>query len=129
MKKIITILTLCLISIMTFAESATFTVQNLSERTLTVKIMKLDGGLYTTIYVPAKSTRSTNIYAQGYYYTKTKAEKQWSETLYSKDEAFFVQNNSQGYSVLTVTYWVEESKYPQSSGQRISKSEFESDNK
>ena len=117
-----------LFSIVAFAESATFTVQNLSERTLTIKIMKSTGGLYSTIYVPAKSTRTASIYAQGYYYTKTKAEKQWSETIYSKDEAFYVQNNSQGYSVLPVTYWVEESKYPQSSGQRISRSDFDNDN-
>ena len=129
MKRVITSLVLCALCLTAFAQSATFTVHNMSERSLTVKIMKYDGGLYNTIYVPAKSSRTTNIFTQGYYYTKTKAEKQWSETLYSKDDAFFVQNNSQGYSVLTVTYWVEESKYPQSSGQRISKLEFENDNK
>lgn len=112
-----------------FAESAHITFTNNSERTVTVKVMKLTGGLYSTVYVSPKSSRTISITQQGYYYTKTKAEKAMSETIYSKDDPFFVQNNSQGYSVLEITYWIQESKYPQSSGTRISRSEFENDNK
>lgn len=129
MKKSLLTLLVLLFCIGVYADDPTFTVENMSERTLTVKIMKMNSGLYKTIYIPAKSTRSVTIQDQGYYYTKTKAEKYQSETIYSKDDAFYVQNNYMGYSVLTVTYWVEESNYPQSSGQRISKSEFENDNK
>jgi len=112
-----------------FAESAQITFANHSERSITVKVMKYSGGLYSTVYVGPKSSRTIYIGQQGYYYTKTKAEKTLCETIYSKDDAFFVQNNSQGYSVLEITYWIQESKYPQSSGTRISKSEFDNDNK
>ncbi len=111
------------------AESAKLTIINRSDRTLTVKVMKQSDGLYTTLYVGAKQSRTCYFSQQGYYYTKTKAEKSFSETMYSKDDAFFVQNNSQGYSVLEITYWIEESQYPQSSGTRISKSQFENDEK
>lgn len=118
-------------SLVTFAgESAQLTITNHSNRTLTVKVMKQTGGLYTTLYVGAQQSRTCHIAQQGYYYTKTKAEKTLSETIYSQDDAFFVQNNSQGYSVLSITYWIEESQYPpQSSGTRISKSQFENDEK
>ncbi len=117
-------------SLVTFAsESAQLTITNRSNRTLTVKVMKQTGGLYTTLHVGAQQSRTCYIAQQGYYYTKTKAEKSFSETLYSQDNAFFVQNNSHGYSVLSITYWIEESQYPQSSGARISKSQFESDEK
>lgn len=112
-----------------YAESAHITFTNHSERTVMVKIMQLTGGLYSTVYVSPESSHTINIFQQGYYYTKTKAEKTMCETIYSKGESFFVQNNSQGYSVLEITYWIQESKYPQSSGTRISRSEFENDNK
>lgn len=112
-----------------FAESAHITFTNNFERSITVKLMKLKGGVYSTVYVSPKSSRTISITQQGYYYTKTKAEKAMSETIYSKDDSFFVQNNSQGYSVLEITYWIQESKYPQASGTRISRSEFENDNK
>lgn len=109
--------------------SAQLTINNHSNRTLTVKVMKQTGGLYTTLYVRAQQSRTCYIDQQGYYYTKTKAEKSFGETIYSQDDAFFVQNNSQGYSVLSITYWIEESQYPQSSGTHISKSQFENDEK
>lgn len=116
-------------SICAFAESAQITFANHSERSITIKVMKYSGGLYSTVYVGPKSSRTIYIGQQGYYYTKIKAEKALCETIYSKDDAFFVQNNSQGYSVLEITYWIQESKYPQSSGTRISKSEFDNDSK
>ncbi len=127
--KPIIILFLLLGTTLCFAESAKITFDNHSERSITIKVMKYSGGLYSTVYVGPKSSRTIHISQQGYYYTKTKAEKALCETIYSKDDAFFVQNNSQGYSVLEITYWIQESKSPQSSGTRISKSEFDNDNK
>lgn len=128
-KRVFIVFILLIGSLHVFAESAQITFANHSERSITIKVMKYSGGLYSTVYVGPKSSRTIYIGQQGYYYTKTKAEKALCETIYSKDDAFFVQNNSQRYSVLEITYWIQESKYPQSSGTRISKSEFDNDNK
>ena len=123
------VLALLILAIPAFAESARLTINNNSERDLTVKVMKNSGGLYTTLYIGPKQSRTCYIQQQGYYYTKVKAERNRFDTIYSKDDAFYVTNNSTGYSVLELTYWIEESQYPQSSGTRISKSQFESDDK
>ncbi len=123
------VLALLILAIPAFAESARLTINNKSERELTVKVMKNSGGLYTTLYIGPKQSCTCYIQQQGYYYTKVKAERNRFDTIYSKDDAFYVQNNSTGYSVLELTYWIQESQYPQSSGTRISKSQFESDDK
>ena len=123
------VLFLLILTIPVFAESARLTINNNSERDLTVKVMKNSGGLYTTLYIGPKQSRTCYIQQQGYYYTKVKAERSRFDTMYSKDDAFYVQNNSTGYSVLELTYWIQESQYPQSSGTRISKSQFESNEK
>lgn len=128
-KRMFIILILLISTTCVFAESAQITFANHSERNITIKVMKYSGGLYSTVYVGPKSSRTIYISQQGYYYTKTKAEKALCETIYSKDNAFFIQNNSQGYSVLEITYWIQESKYPQMSGKRISKSEFDNNSK
>lgn len=51
--------------------------------------MKYSGGLYSIVHVGPKTSRTIHISQQGYYYTKTKAEKALCETIYSKDDAFF----------------------------------------
>ncbi len=123
------VLFLLVLALPVFAESARLTINNKSERELTVKVMKNSGGLYTTLYIGPRESRTCYIQQQGYYYTKVKAERNRFDTMYSKDDAFYVTNNSTGYSVLELTYWIEESQYPQSSGTRISKSQFESNEK
>lgn len=123
------VLFLLVLAIPVFAESARLTINNNSERDLTIKVMKNSGGLYTTLYIGPKQSRTCYIQQQGYYYTKVKAERNHFDTIYSKGDVFYVTNNSTGYSVLELTYWIEESQYPQSSGTRISKSQFESNEK
>ena len=89
--------------------------------------MKYGGGLYRTLYIPAKETRTAYFSSTGLFYTKTKAEKSMSATLYKKDEECFeIVFDHRGYSQATMTYYV--SEYGGNVGESISKSEFEKDN-
>ena len=57
-------------------EKASLCIYNKSEYTLTVKIMRNNGGgLYSTISIPAKSSRTVYFSNSGSFYTKLKAEK------------------------------------------------------
>ena len=108
------------------AEQASLSVSNSSNYTLTVKIMKYNAGLYRTLYIPPRETRTVFFSQTGWFYTKTKAEKSMSATLYMKDEeAFQIVCNSQRYSQAESTYYV--SEYGGNAGESISKSEFEKD--
>lgn len=108
------------------AEQASLSVSNSSEYTLTVKIMNCSGGLYRTLYIPPKQTRTAYFSKTGWFYTKTKAEKSLS-TLYKKDEECFeIVNDSRGYSQASITYYI--SEHGGNAGHSISKSEFEKDN-
>ena len=108
------------------AEQASLSVSNSSDYTMTVKIMKCSGGLYQTLYIPTKQTRTAYFSKTGWFYTKTKAEKTLS-TLYKKDEdCFEIVNDSRGYSQASITYYI--SEHGGNAGQSISKSEFEKDN-
>ena len=110
------------------AEQASLSVTNSSNYTLTVKIMKYGGGLYRTLYIPAKETRTAYFSNTGWFYTKTKAEKSMSATLYKKDEECFeIVCDHRGYSQATMTYYV--SEYGSNAGESISRAEFENDSK
>jgi hypothetical protein len=114
-----------LMSIM--AQQASLKISNSSDYNLTVKIMKYSGGLYSTLYIPAKQSRTTYFSRTGWFYTKTKAVKSMSQTLYMKDDkAFEIVCDERGYSENSMTYYV--SEYGGSAGESISKSEFERDN-
>ena len=89
--------------------------------------MKYSGGLYQTLYIPPKQTRTAYFSKTGLFYTKTKAEKSLSATLYKKDEEYFeIVCDSRGYSEASMTYYV--SEYGGNAGESISKAEFEKDN-
>ena len=110
------------------ASQAKLTISNSSEYTLTIKIMKYAGGLHCTLYIPPRQSRTTYFSQSGLFYTKTKAEKNLSITLYKKDEhPFEIICNSQGYTEATMTYYV--SEHGGNAGYSISKSEFENDTK
>ncbi len=81
--------------------------------------------LYQTVYIGPQSSRCVSFYNSDSFYTKTKAEKDWSGTLYRMGGVFQIQNNSEGYSEATLTFYV--SSYGGASGQGISRSEFEKD--
>lgn len=109
------------------AERASLSISNSSNYTLTVKIMNHSGGLYQTLYIPPKETRTAFFSKTGWYYTKTKAEKSLSATLYKKDESSFeIVCDHRGYSQASITYYI--SEYGGNAGESISKSEFESNN-
>ena len=118
------LLPLCILK----AEQASLSVTNSSNYTLTVKIMKYGSGLYRTLYIPAKETRTAYFSNTGWFYTKTKAEKSMSATLYKKDEECFeIVCDHRGYSQATMTYYV--SDYGGNAGESISRAEFENDSK
>lgn len=105
--------------------TATLTIRNQSEYTLTVKIMRTgERGLYQTVYIGPKSSSCVSFSRSGSFYTKTKAEKDWSGTLYKRGGVFRIQNDETGYSEATLDFFV--SSYG-GSGQSISRAEFESD--
>ncbi|MGM9818113.1 MAG: hypothetical protein ACI30B_03920 [Paludibacteraceae bacterium] len=107
---------------------AKLTITNSSEYTLTIKIMKLSGGLHSTLYIPPRQTQTAYFSQGGLYYTKTKAEKDFALTLYKKDETpFQIICNSNGYTEATMTYYV--SSQGGNAGSSISKSDFEDNNK
>jgi len=102
---------------------ASLSISNRSEYTLTIKVMRNNGGgLYTTVTIPAKSSRTVYFSNSGSFYTKMKAENGW-ETLYKQDSPFSIQCDSNGYTEASMSYYI--SSYGGSAGKSISKSEFE----
>lgn len=102
---------------------ASLCISNRSEYTLTIKVMRNNGGgLYTTVTIPAKSSRTVYFSNSGSFYTKLKAENGW-ETLYKQDSPFSIQCDSYGYTEASMSYYV--SSYGGSAGKSISKSEFD----
>ena len=104
-------------------EKATLSISNRSDYTLTIKVMRSNGGgLYTTVTIPAKSSRTVYFSNSGSFYTKMKAEK-GLETLYKQDSPFSIQCDNYGYTEASISYYVSSSGG--SAGKSISKSEFE----
>ena len=105
-------------------ERASLTISNTSNYTLTVKVMKQMGGLHATLYIPPQQSRTTYFSSTGYFYTKTKAEKSGSFTLYKKDESCFkIVCDSRGYSEAVMSFYV--SEHGCNAGESISRAEFE----
>lgn len=128
MKQIFLLLTMLLITTISanaqYGQSnATLTINNKSEYTLTVKVMRTYGGLYSSVVISPKSSRTISFSRSGSFYCKTKAEK-WSETLYKRSGTFSVQCDDIGYTQTSLDFCVSSSGYG-SSGSSISKSEFE----
>ena len=105
-----------------YAQSAKVTIKNRSEYTITVKVMKDEGGLYSTVCLAPHNSSTVSFPKSGNFYTKTKAEKGW-ETLYKMGSSFNVYCESDGYTEGTLEFYV--SSTGGASGQSISKAEFE----
>lgn len=104
-------------------EKASLSISNRSDYTLTIKVMRSNGGgLYTTVTIPAKSSRTVYFSNSGSFYTKMKAEK-GLETLYKQDSPFSIQCDIYGYTEASISYYV--SSAGGSAGKSISRSEFE----
>lgn len=123
MKKKCTFLIILLIasSIPLFSQQASLTIINKSNRSLSVKTMKGIGKkatLYKTDPVSPKGTIVIYFSETGRYFTKTQAvllEKDtlYNDTLYSKDNPFeVISDPKRGYSNITMTFRVKESKKP-----------------
>lgn len=104
-------------------EKASLSISNRSDYALTIKIMRTNGGgLYSTISIPARSSRTVYFSTSGTFFTKLKAEK-GMETLYKQDSPFSIQCDSNGYTEASLSYYI--SSYGGSAGKSISRSEFE----
>jgi hypothetical protein len=118
--------------LMSFAVTAQarLTIENNSMRSMTVKIMQGYGGkgtLYETVTIGAYESETVNFSESGYYFTKTKAVLKGKDPVYRKGQPFSVTNDETGYSVMTLTFSIKESNFPQATGGKaISRSEFDS---
>jgi hypothetical protein len=109
---------------------ARLTIENNSQRQMTVKVMKKGGGpsLFEVIEINSLKNHTVYFNESGTYFTKTKATIKGKDPICKKSQNFKVVNDETGYSILTLTYTIKESKTPVSSGgQTISNIEFEKD--
>lgn len=108
---------------------ARLTIENNSMRSMTVKVMKGNGGkgiLHETVSISAYGSETVYFSESGYYFTKTKATLTGKDPIYRKGQSFQVTNDETGYSVFTLTFSIKESSIPQATGGKsISKQEFE----
>lgn len=104
-------------------------IHNNSIRDMTVKVMKTNssnGDLYEIVYISPNAMKTVFFNETGHYFTKTKASLAGKKPVCRKGENFKVYNGTDGYSILTLTYTVEESAIHLSSGgSSISESEFD----
>ncbi|MBU4537513.1 MAG: hypothetical protein L6264_06810 [Weeksellaceae bacterium] len=107
---------------------ARLTIENNSQRSMTVKVMRGTGKglLHKTINIGSYNSGIIHFSESGNYFTKTKAVRQGKNPVYQKGEPFRVTNDETGYSVMTLTFSITESSVPQvTGGKQISKSEFD----
>jgi hypothetical protein len=127
MKNIIAILLFSTFGKTSFAQ-AKLTVNNNSQRNMTVKVMRGTGkgSLYKTVTIAAYASAMVYFNQSGTYFTKTRATLSGKDPIYQKGSSFHVTNDETGYSVLTISFTIKESSVPQTEGgARISKSEFD----
>ena len=94
---------------------------------MTVKIMQGSGRgtHYETVEIGPNSQETVRFYSSGTYFTKSKAVLFNKQPIYKKGKSFRVTNDNTGYSVLTLTFTIRESAVAESTGQTISKVEFD----
>ena len=128
-KKLTAVLSFFLLVTFTLNAQARLTIENNSMRSMTVKVMKSNGGkgeLHETVTIESYSNETIYFSESGAYFTKTKAVLRGKDPVYRKGQPFEVTNNSTGYSVMTLTFSITESSIPQATGGKaISKQEFE----
>lgn len=125
--KMIWIVFLCLVSANLSAQ-AQLTIENKSQRQMTVKVMKgvSKGSLHQMVQILPYSNETIYFSESGQYFCKTKAVLRDKKPVYQKGQPFKVINDHTGYSVMTLTFSIKESNIPQiTGGKTISKSEFD----
>ncbi len=127
-RKLLFLISCNLLIASSILSQARLTIENDSKRQMTVKVMKADGWngeLYTTVYIEPGGFETIYFNETGNYFTKTKAVLSKKEPICRKGDPFRVYNGSDGYSVLTLTFMITESKIPQAAGGKaISLNEF-----
>ena len=144
LKKIRTAIAGCLLILSSVFVTQAYTqthpaelkIQNNSVRHMVIKVMKQisdDGRAvkYSTCEIKPNGSVMIPIYKTGFYYLKTKAVHKKRPIIYSKGKAFKAYVGHDGYSVLTVTYTINEvdidSITNPLSGKKIRETEFEKD--
>lgn len=126
--KLFLLFALLLFASLQLQAQARLTVENNSQRSMSVKVMKGSGKgtLHKTVTISSYSSETIYFSESGQYFTKTKAVLKGKEPVYQKGKLFQVTNDDSGYSVMTLTFSIKESTVPQiSGGKNISKSEFD----
>jgi hypothetical protein len=129
MKKIIYSI-IILFAFSNLNAQARLTIENNSQRQMKVKIMKKGSvsSLFEVIEISSYKSHTVYFHESGTYFTKTKATIKGKDPICKKSQMFNVVNDETGYSILTLTFTIKESKTPVSSGgQTISNIEFEKD--
>lgn len=127
--KAIAILIISLISINFNVSNAELHIENNSNREMTVKVMNLYGGKYSTFYIAPWSSATEYFSRTGNFYLKTKATLKDRDPVCEKGEPFEVYVGTDGVSILTITYSITESEnFNPLNGDSITLSEFENDN-
>jgi len=130
LKSILFILTL-LFSVSSFSQQASLTIVNNSQRSMSVKVMRGSSGkgeLHEKVTISANSSETVYFSQSGNYFTKTKASLDGRTPICRKGKPFKVTSDETGYSVLTLTFTIKESKVPQvMGGVQISQKEFDQD--
>lgn len=128
-----TILVSAIVMLISFTVNAQarLTIENNSQRSMTIKVMKGycgKGTLHETVTISSYGSKTIYFSESGYYFTKTKAVLNGKEPVYRKGQPFQVTNDATGYSVMTLTFSITESAVPQvTGGKLISKAEFDQD--
>ncbi len=126
--KSIFISTFFLIVSFAISAQARLTIENNSMRQMTVKVMKSSSGkskLHELVTITAYGSETVYFTETGYYFTKSKAVLNGKDPVYKKGKSFKVINGSEGYSVFRLVFTITESAVPTSTGQSISKNEFD----
>ncbi len=127
-NKIVAFLISLVISFHSLAQ-ARLTIVNNSMREMSVKVMQGTGRgtLHETVFISAYDQETVYFSRSGSYFTKSKATIARRDPVYKKGKSFRVTNDNSGYSVLTLTFTIKESAVIESTGQTISKTEFDQD--
>ena len=109
--------------------NATMTFKNQSKYHMTVKILKLKGGLYYTVDLPPRSSETVDFYSSATYKMKIRAMVS-GRASYHKGGNFSVTSTSERWSQGEITFKLVVTKTGGGSGlgPTISKKEFDSNN-
>ena len=126
--KIIFFSTFIFLFLFAATAQARLTTENNSMRQMTVKVMEGSTGqgtLHKSVIITAYGSETVYFTETGYYFTKSKAILNGKDPVYKKGKSFKVINDAEGYSILRLTFTIKESAVTASTGQTISKTEFD----